>query len=159
VTVAGIDFSSHAIDVVTLDEDTDRAEWHRFPLTGSDAFDRARAVRAAMPGGSFWDDVLACGIEQTQMRGSGMAAAYSLYRVQGAVLACLPARLLVQPLIPSAWRKAVGIPGNAKKAEVYAWALEHCWQPWHDGAPQDAMDAYCIALATRTLLQHGQAAA
>jgi hypothetical protein len=157
VTVAGIDFSSHAIDVVTLDEDTDRAEWHRFPLAGSDAFDRARAVRAAMPVGSFWDDVLACGIEDPRGYGAG-----SLYRVQGAVLGCLPARLLVQPLIPSSWRKTVGLKGNASKQDIDAFALakmaavegmvKFSW-------PQDAMDAYCIALATRTLLQHGQAAA
>ena len=28
--IAGIDFSTYAVDVVLLDEDTDQAAWHRF---------------------------------------------------------------------------------------------------------------------------------
>jgi hypothetical protein len=155
--IAGIDYSTRAVDVVLLDEDTDAATWHRFELVGADAFDRARDVRRAMlsrpmpwedrlSGDSslFWDDVLACGIEDPRGFNSG-----SLYRVQGAILACLPARLLVHPLIPSSWRKTVGLPGNANKQGVWEFADGKGKGHW----PQDACDAYCIALATRTLLE------
>ncbi len=149
--IAGVDFSSKAVDIVLLDEDTDAATWHRFPLTGQDAFDRTRAVRAAMPGASFWDDVLAVGIEDPRGYGAG-----SLYRVQGAILACLPAAILAHPLIPSSWRKTVGLPGNAPKLAIMEFVDTRqqengasLFQRW----PQDACDAYCIALATRTLVE------
>lgn len=151
--VAGVDYSTHAVDIVLLDETTDAATWHRFELEGRDAFERARAVRAAVPArtSGFWDDVLAAGIEDPRGYGAG-----SLYRVQGALLACLPTSLLVQPWIPSAWRKQVGLAGNASKSTVLAWTLD--WTQGHldlkaEAWPQDACDAYAIALATRSLLE------
>jgi hypothetical protein len=65
-------------------------------------------------------------------------------------LSCVPARLLVHPLVPSHWRKTVGLPGNASKSAVKAFIPTRSWNvDW----PQDACDAYCIALATRTLLE------
>lgn len=158
MSVAGIDFSSRFVDVVLLDETTDAATWHRVALSGADAFDRARSVRSAMfrdfpP--SLWDDVLAVGIEDPRGYGAG-----SLYRVQGAILACIAAHKLVQPWIPSAWRKAVGLPGNCDKAAVTCFVGDTLGSPapgliadeafyW----PQDACDAYCIALATRQQIQ------
>jgi hypothetical protein len=139
--------------VVLLDEDSDAAEWHRFPLEGADAFERARRVKAVVPArfSGYWDEVLAVGIEEPRGYNSG-----ALYRVQGAILACLPRTLLVQPWIPSEWRKAVGLPGGASKADVASFALEHAhavglpWTVREQG--QDCMDAYCIALATRSVL-------
>ena len=155
--IAGLDYSTRAVDVVLLDEDSDRAEWHRFELSGSDAFERARSVRKEMPTAysSFWDirGVLAVGIEDPRGYNAG-----ALYRVQGAILACLPPMTLVQPWIPSAWRKQVGLPGNASKDAVMALVYQpRDDQPPH-GWPQDACDAYCIALATRSVLQREEAA-
>jgi hypothetical protein len=158
--IAGIDYSTHFVDVVLLDEDTDAATWYRFELEGQDAFDRARSVRTNVPRGAFWDKVLAVGIEQPR----GKFGVTHMMRIQGAVLTCIPADKLVHPLNPSDWRKTVGVPGNASKQAVQRFTDEHrvshaLWggdgpyrQPpvW----PQDACDAYCIALATRTLLQH-----
>lgn len=155
MTVAGIDYSTRSVDIVLLEEDTDAATWHRYELDGQDAFERARSVRGSVPGrtSGFWDDVLAVGIEDPRGYGAG-----SLYRVQGAILSCFPALLLVQPLIPSQWRKQVGLPGNAPKMHVAAKtaimrglsarAGTLFPEPW----PQDACDAYCVALATRTLM-------
>jgi hypothetical protein len=149
--IAGIDYSTRAVDVVLLDEDSDAATWHRFELTGQDAFDRSRGVGAVVPGraSTFWDDVLAVGIEDPRGYNAG-----SLYRVQGAILARIPQHKLVHPLIPSHWRKTVGLAGNASKDDVATWAT------WEGGLgqkavfwPQDATDAWCIALATRTLLE------
>lgn len=149
--IAGIDFSTRAVDVVLLDEDSDAAEWHRFDLFGNGAFDRTRSVRGSMPGSAFWDEVVAVGIEEPCGHGAGR-----LMRIQGAILACIPTNKLVAPLMPSQWRKTVGLKGNASKDEVFACASARFNPrvPW----PQDAADAYCIALATRTLLEHKQAA-
>jgi hypothetical protein len=151
--IAGIDYSTRAVDVVLLDEDTDAATWHRFELEGADAFDRARAVRLAMFTRPFdWDDVLAVGIEDPRGYNAG-----SLYRVQGAILSSLPRHTLVHPLIPSQWRKTVGLPGNASKTAVKAFAAMTLdvagWSRFRQPAVQDFYDAYCIALATRTLLE------
>ena len=153
--IAGIDFSTRAVDIVLLDEDSDAATWHRFELTGNDAFDRARYVRQAMPYAlsEFWDDVVAIGIEQPR----GNFGVTHMMRIQGAVLACIYLKKLVQPWNPASWRKTVGLPGNASKLEVAALVdtLRPGGRPlW----PQDACDAYCIALATRMQIQMGAAA-
>jgi hypothetical protein len=162
VTYAGIDYSTRAVDIVLLEEDSDRAKWHRFELDflpGTDAFDRARLVATVMPRGVFWDEVVAVGIEDPRGYNAG-----ALYRVQGAVLACLPAGLLVQPWVPSAWRRAVGLPGNASKEAV----AMHAWRrvcAAYGGirnvgtGTQDACDAYCIALATRSVVARENEAA
>lgn len=156
--LAGIDYSTHAIDVVLLDEDDPHeAAWHRFGLSGQDAFERARNVRRSFTLCFLreWDDVLAVGIEEPRGHNAG-----ALYRVQGAILARLPHDILVQPWVPSEWRKAVGLPGNASKEAVVSWAVE---QPgtkhWQAPVPPDAFDAYCIALATLRAIERGEEAA
>ncbi len=144
--ICGIDLSTRFIDLVFIGEDI--PTWLRFPLAGHDAFDRARDVRMALPPRTsvMWDDVEAIGIEDPRGYNAGV-----LYRVQGAVLACMPSEVLIHPWIPSEWRKAVGMPGNASKGHVSLWVraeqrdLVKYW-------PQDACDAYCIALATEKAL-------
>lgn len=91
-----------------------------------------------------------------------------LFRIQGAVIACLPSRLLVEKWMPSSWRKAVGIPGNASKLDVEKWVVRRCLdlvKPPETGEtvefplwPQDACDAYCIAEATGRAIRHEAAA-
>lgn len=154
MNVAGADLSTFYVDVVKVPLEHDRQpEWHRFPLTGQDAFDRARSVRDAMPGRTsvFWDDVLAVGVEDPRGHSAGV-----IYRVQGAILSCLPPHLLVHPLIPSAWRKLVGLKGNASKEDAYTLAIQYVTSfgpdTWPLAVPTDATDACCIALATRTLI-------
>ncbi|MBA2706356.1 MAG: hypothetical protein H0U59_00945 [Gemmatimonadaceae bacterium] len=156
--VAGIDYSSRYIDLVTVPyEGVGAPVWHRFPLTGKDAFDRTRSVADALPGrtSALYEDLIALGIEHP----AGKHGTGALMRIQGAILARLPARLLVEPLPPSKWRQLVGLKGNATKAEVAASAVVTygsyvAQTKW----PQDACDAYCIALATRTLISREQAA-
>lgn len=159
MTVAGIDFSTRAIDVVLIDEDTHAAEWHRFDvtedaLTGDicgDAFERARRVRHTLPKTSWWEDegVIAIGLEQPR----GNHGITPLFRMQGAILACLPTRILVTPWNPSSWRLEVGLKGNALKADVNLHALTLLGDQHVAGWPQDAYDAFCIARATRNVIQ------
>jgi hypothetical protein len=159
--VAGIDYSSRFVDVVTVPyEGAGAPVWHRFPLVGADAFDRARSVADSVPGRSsvLWDDVLAVGIEHP----GGNHGTGALLRVQGAILARIPARMLVHPLPPGKWRKLVGIKGNATKTEAANRSINEPlpsryvidWGRW----PQDAHDAHLIALATRSLIDTKQAA-
>jgi len=157
--VAGCDYSSRYVDLVTVPYDGPGAsEWHRFPLVGADAFDRARSVAQAVPGPTsvLYDDLIAVGIEDPRGQNAG-----AIYRVQGAILARIPPRMLVRPFIPSEWRKGVGLKGNASKADV--WSFTTFQSVGRDpngrfGWPQDACDAYCIALATLRLLDREKAA-
>jgi hypothetical protein len=147
--VAGIDYSTFAVDVVLVHlDDLERPKWDRFPTEGHDAFERARLTNV-LPRGHFWDDVVAIGIEDPRGYNAG-----ALYRIQGAILSRLPRTTLVQPWAPNVWRKAVGLPGNATKERITQFVAFECGGGidaicW----PQDACDAYCIALATRQAIE------
>jgi Holliday junction resolvasome RuvABC endonuclease subunit len=153
--VAGIDFSTFAVDVVLLDEDTMEATWRRYELEGHDPFERAKDVtRAYEDGLNAWDDVLAVGIEEPPYVNNHKTLR-DLARVQGAILARLPRNLMVQEWAPSQWRKEVGLPGNASKelVSVYVTGERVLAEKKDDRWPQDAADAYCIALATMRKLE------
>jgi hypothetical protein len=154
--VAGIDVSSHAIDIVYLDENGETPpRWQHHPLTGPDAWERARGVRDTLPwrGGGHWSNVLAAGIERPFGPSSGV-----LNIVVGGVLASLPTRLLVAPWTPGQWKKQVGLKGNANKLEVAAFAsVESGAFTLYDHG-QDCLDAYCIALATLQTIERTAAA-
>jgi hypothetical protein len=159
VLVGGWDYSTRAVDLVLVDIDGERPPWwHRFDLYGPDAWERTRTVARSLPGPSsqLWDEVIAFGLEEPRGQNAGV-----LYRVQGAILAALPPRVLVYPMVPSEWRKAVGLPGNATKNEVRDRVLSE-WGPIAPlvvyQLPQDACDAYCVALATARLLDQQEAA-
>lgn len=155
--IAGIDFSSFQADIVVLSEDDDTATHHVFRFGKGDAFDRARTIRGSMPSRDWWTDqgVIAIGLEDP--RGVARSADAPLYRAQGAIIACLPPRLLVQPWKPGEWRKQLGISNVGKEAPAW-FATNHWHSPAIRIASQDAMDAFCIAMATRQRIVIGMAA-
>ena len=153
--IVGCDFSTKAVDFVYLDEnDMEPPRWNRCHLEGADAWERTREL-SRQPGWPswMWDDVLAVGIEDP----AGNHGTSYLYRVQGAILARIPRSILVQPWRPAQWRKAVGLPGNASKKDVFIASddmLPEDWPLW----PQDAHDAHMIALATLLAITREKAA-
>lgn len=151
--VAGIDYSTHAVDIVTIDTDTGRLDWHRYKLGNTgDAFDRTRTIRQVMPArtSSLWDDILAIAIEDPRGHNAG-----ALYRAQGAILSCVPPSLLIHPYTPSRWRHLAGIPGNATKPQIRHRSLQLGAPEWE---PQDAHDAHLLATAMLADLHAQQAA-
>ena len=159
---AGVDYDTKAIHVVLLPEEGP-ARYLPFVMHGHDAFERTRVVRDVMPARGWWEDegVIAIGIEEPMGQSTR-----PLNRVQGAVLACLPSSILVQPFMPGEWRNAVELKGNATKEAVAEFVLEMrgldqalanegtcqdaLWTPVElDEWPQDACDAYCLALAVQ----------
>ena len=166
----GIDLSTHAVDLVKLDEESDRAEWVRVPLTGETAVDRARSYRwidappiqgARTWNSWWWDDVILCALEDPAGRGDTRKIA----RVQGVVLATIPARVHTWVLQPAEWRKACGLPGNCPKESVREWTTRLWYGPLDDVKrcvpddwPQDACDAYAIAYAARAINERQEAA-
>jgi hypothetical protein len=150
--IAGIDFNTKSVDVVLLSEHDNHADWIHRDFHGQDAFDRARAVRDAMPSRGWWEDagVLALFIEEP--RGKGKVDASTLFRVQGAILATLPPALAVGPLMPHQWKPKCGLKGNAKKWEIDSFAHK-AWINRPPDANQDSHDAFAIAYAGRQLYE------
>lgn len=149
-TVLGIDLSTKHVDLVLLDEESPRASWQRISFDGASAFDRLRQVRERMPGRAWFDEhgVYLIAVEAPFGVSRGI---YPLERVFGAVVASLPAELLVYEVSPAEWRLAIGLPGNAKKAHC-ADQVRRMWpQPRPDLLLQDACDAYAVALCAREL--------
>jgi Holliday junction resolvasome RuvABC endonuclease subunit len=164
--IAGIDLNSNVVDVVLLDEDTMDARWIRYRIDdgkkGLDAFDRARRLRDAMPARTAWKDsgVIAIGIEHGASRSFKSVTAQS--RVEGALLACLPPDLPVYLFMPASWKKLALGHGHATKQDGAVWVAHTIhWQSDRGFHPQDAIDAACIAQATRLkhAAQEGAAAA
>lgn len=170
MNVIGADFSTRFVDFVKLPlEGHATPEWTRVELQPGGAFHATRTLRHALGQqallGGWWDDVAVCYLERPYGRGESI---HKLMRIQGALLACIPDRVVVDELAPGEWRKAVGLPGNATKEQVAKFAydtlavtvghLNHagaeCWCCW----PQDGFDAYSIALAGRAMCEKGVAA-
>lgn len=159
--IVGIDLSTHNVDLVKLDEDSDRAEWVRVPLVGENAIDRARSyadrhhdhLAAVADWDGYWSDVVLVALEDPAGRGDTRKIA----RVQGVVIATIPTRVQVWTMQPAEWRKACAMPGNCPKERVRLFAevrLQDAdpggdFQRW----PQDAYDAYAIAYAARAINQ------
>lgn len=155
MTVAGIDYSSRAVDIVLVDEDTGYAETghakhHRIDLHGETPFERARSLRGQLPLTSWWENngVYLIGIEDPFSRSKGVAKALGL--AAGAIAALLPAGLAVIQTAPTEWKKLSLGNAAAPKTEIETWArdrLGHTFERW----PQDGYDAYAIAIAVRNL--------
>ena len=148
MSCVGIDFDTHAVHLVKLEEDGTAIYLHA-PLEGADAFERVRAVRGAMPSHSAWDDVVAVAIEEPQ--GTHKATVAKLKAVQGAIVACIPRATLVEPMVPARWRKAVGLHGHDTKTRVWGFTAAKLGVGSIADWPQDACDSYCLALAVSTL--------
>jgi hypothetical protein len=151
--IAGVDVSSFAVDVVFV-EDFGNPIWVHVGLgKEGNAFDRARGVLKAMRNAVSEDGncslrflmemCSAVGIEEPRGFNPGPA-----FRVQGAVLQFLHPDSLVQPWVPSQWRKKVGLKGNCTKDEIKEFVYEALGEKIYKW-PQDACDAWCIAEATR----------
>jgi hypothetical protein len=155
----GVDLSTHAIDLIRLDENTNKAEWVHLELIGPNAWERTRAVRYAMPTRSWWDDVFLVAIERPMGFASG-----ALARVQGAVLASIPETVTAWDVQPQTWKAALGIKARTKPvwADFPPVRLDASHGGVWDGTgaiAQDALDALGVALWARDLNAAGIAKA
>lgn len=162
--VAGLDWSTFALDFVLLDEDVDLASHHRrrLDLGGGDGTTRIRRIRQVMPPASWWtDNTVAVGIEKPFSRGHGKGSDV-MGMALGAILACLPVEHPVVMLRADDWRRALDLPTRAArdvhKANSKRFAVEH-WPDRPAVIDDNASDAFCIAYATRLLLEAKAAAA
>lgn len=157
--VLGIDLSSYVVELVKLDETTDEATWTRVALEGKTAFDRLRALPAAMPTPSWFDDVYLAAIEYPTPDQQRILRLF-----EGAIAALIPPRIQVWEARPSEWKAGVGLKQKPTCDDLD----QLCPDGWQITGPpglymdtpeaQNGRDAYCIALWARTLNRRGIAA-
>lgn len=154
MTVAGIDFSTKAVDIVLLDDDTDQAEWFRYEIADErGALWACRNLRLIFPGGSFFESrgVWLVGLEQPYSQSRDTAK--KLGMVAGAIAARLPTDLTVIQTDPNEWHRI--FTGNAKAGKEQIAERARGQRGYPDSEwPQDAYDALGIAYAVRWLNQH-----
>lgn len=150
--VVGIDLSSRAIDLVRVDENADEAEWRSINLTGEDAWARTLDLRGNMPSSFWWSDVYLCAIEKPF--GPSRRAQSVLMRVQGAILASIPAHVELWEVDPATWKAHLGLK-QADKPSWSAFAPSLFDEYWD----QNARDALGVALYARDRNAQGIAAA
>ena len=150
MSIAGIDFSSRAVHIVLLDDDTDDAMLHVFELHGATPFERARSLRRSFPTRGFWEDngVYLVGIEDPHSRANHTAKALGL--AAGAIAGLLPNGLPVVQTVPAEWHRIFTGTAGASKETVglHARAI---WPDHPAEGDDNAWDAYGIAYAVRTL--------
>lgn len=144
--VVGLDFSSHNIDMVALDEETDEATWQRIPLQGKTAWDRLLDWREHEYVSADWETCYLAAIEFPQPDQQRVLA-----RMMGAIVARIPGRVPVWQFQPAEWRRGCGMAGNASKQDAADFAVARWSNRDRVFLPQDALDAYCIAWAAREL--------
>jgi hypothetical protein len=148
--VAGIDFSTRRIDIVLLDEDSDRATPHPYDLPRDGAFLAALAVKDVLPQRSWWEEQQVVSIWLELPWARFLKSVAPLMRMQGALLAVLPRELVAGELAPDTWKALTVGKRQASKPEVAEWVLGR-WVDQPGAVTQDACDAYAIAWAGRGL--------
>ena len=155
MSVAGIDLSTHSIDIVVLDDETDAVvQTAHVPvqqyMEGWPIWSSVRALSSVFPTHHWFHEhgVWLVGLEDPMSIGKGVVKKLAL--VTGAVLTLLPRSVTVIPLPPDEWKKETcGVP-KAKKPEVAAW-VGRTWPSVPAVVSQDTLDAYAIAYAARAV--------
>lgn len=151
--VLGIDYSTKAIDLVVLGDDTDAGEHFRFPIEHKEgAFYAARNVRRVFPRRSWFEErgVWLVGIERPFGHPQTLTA---LMRVQGAIIAMIPPELAVIETPQSEWLRVFANPEKlpTTSAGRKILAQDRARDLGFRNSLMDANDAYGIAWAVRTL--------
>lgn len=158
--IAGIDTDTKAIHLVTLDPDTDDADYHRYRLdVGPPGYhEKARRLPLLLPVRGAWRDAGVSLIAIEEPFGDVFRGVVPLAVIRGALLASLPrdeqCRVVMIP--PHEWKKwslGGGFPGkgNARKDEVAEWVKATWTNRPAEGLDHNACDAYAVAYAARAL--------
>lgn len=155
------DYSTRAVDIVTLPLDPGPPDWRHYPLTGPSALERCRQVRASLPGpgSGCWDDIVLAVLEEPR----GMKRVSSpLFMILGALLQTVPVALDCWTLTATEWRRELGLFAGSdrkrQKREAVEYSLDQPAYELEETAEwtEDAYEAHCIALAARKMLDRGK---
>lgn len=153
MAIAGIDFSSQAVHICTLPEDSNLATVHtvRLDLGGGNLLTRARRLRDQMPARTAWRDagITLIAIEKPFSHQPRNVASMNL--VYGGILQCLPANIPLLELSPGDWRKECLI---TNRGDTKAASIRFARQTWADpphALDHNTADAFAIAWAAREI--------
>jgi Holliday junction resolvasome RuvABC endonuclease subunit len=115
--IGGVDLGTRLVTICELDHHGS-ASLRNLRVPGSlDSLQAARAL-AVLATQVRWPGVV--WVERPY--GAHIRSVADLSRVYGAILAAIPADHAVSEISAPEWKKAIGLPGNAKKSSVIAWA-------------------------------------
>lgn len=152
--VVGCDSSTKACGFARITEDGTLVDTLLIRPEGHYAINRLVTIQELIPTGTWWDDVSLLVIEQ-QIPSRGTTGYWEQVCVAGSVIraavrAGVPA---VLPLVPSAWRKALGWPGRKGSLYYKAYSIWESVNAGIDLHSYDEAEAYWIARAGLTLTQ------
>jgi len=148
-----VDYSTKAIDLVSLDFDEDTPRWKRIDLTGWDHgyFAAALRVSARCHLGEFMEDVTTVWIEKPF---GSPRSTWALGLIAGAFLASLPddtdeeGGIAVSEIGWMTWRQKLGVPRYLQKEAIQPYLMNQGFELPPD-APLDAWEALGIAVVAR----------
>ena len=153
--VLGIDFSTHAVDLCLLDEETNAAEWKRLDLYGATALARLDGIHAHMPRSAWYEanNVYLVAIEKPFGHRHEIGWTFGAIYSWVAAFARVPVfgHVPIWAVAPHEWKQGLGLPGNATKDDCAQAVLELVRRFPHSLEPhsQDALDAWAIAYFAR----------
>lgn len=162
--VCGIDYSTRAIDVVTLNYDAgewgNEASWRHIDLsspTKQDEFTADLRVRNRLRAMVDWDEVRLIYVEKPPV-GINPDTLWKLSAIAGAIRSSVPSYIRAEGSLlwsnPSSWRSTFGVDLTGRprsqeiKRRVRKRAVQLGFDPGPD-APMDAFEAFGIAWAGR----------
>lgn len=152
--IMGLDFSSRAVHICALPEDSNHAELHvvRLDAERGDFLTRARRLRDRMPARTAWKDAGATliAVERPYSHQPGILA--PMMTIFGGLLQLLPVDVPLLELSPPEWRRECLLPqrGDDRKPAAIRFAREQ-WTDAPDAIDDNAADAFCVAYAAREI--------
>lgn len=160
--IAGLDISTRAIHIVSLHEDSNRADLHvvRLDQERGGYVDRVRRLRDRMPARTAWRDagITLIAVERPYAHMASTLAPMML--AYGGLLQLLPSSVPLLEISAPEWRKECGLPqrGDDRKAAAVRFA-RGLWADAPAAVDDNVADAFCIAWAAREIQLRTEAAA
>lgn len=154
--IAGIDLSSKALHICTLDEDTNAATVHvvRLDLQRGDAVTRARRLRDLMPARSAWADIGVTLVAVEKPFFTGHQGLVPLLMVYGGLLQLIPPAMPLLELRADDWRLECSLKRRGPKSELKRASIEFARAVWSDPPAtldDNTAEAFCIAWSAREI--------
>lgn len=154
--ICGIDLSSRALHICTLNDDDNHADVHtvRLDLQRGDALTRCRRLRDLMPARTAWADngITVIAVEKPFFHGhQGLVP---LLLVYGGLLQLIPPDMPLLELRADDWRRECSLPVRGDRSRLKKAAQDFARQVWADPPEildDNTADAFCIAWAAREI--------
>jgi hypothetical protein len=163
MSIVGIDLSSKALHICTLDDDTNEASVHvvRLDLQRGDALTRARRLRDLMPARTAWHDLGVTLVAIEKPFFTGHQGLVPLLLVYGGLLQLIPPDMPLLELSADGWRGECALKRRGPKSDLKKASVEYARAVWSNPPAtldDNTAESFCIAWAGREIdIRAGQA--